>query len=762
MSPNPLILKEHEPRGRELLLKELSTDLCIVGGGLAGVCAAITSARLGQKVVLVHDRPVLGGNSSSEVRLWVLGATAHMGNNNRWAREGGVVGELMEENLWRNPMGNPIIWDALLLETVRKEDHITLLLNTPCIGSELKTEGTIDSVLAHCSQNETRYRISADHFIDASGDGVLAFSSGAPFRMGAEDEKTYGEGFAPDEEFGALLGQSIYFYSKDVGTPVPFTAPEFALKDITEIPRYRQFNAKTAGCSLWWIEYGGRLNPVHDTEDIKWELWKIVYGVWDHIKNSGQFPEAENLTLEWVGTVPGKRESRRFEGIQTLVQRDVVERRIFSDAVAHGGWSIDLHPADGVYAERAGSSHLHAKGIYSIPLGCYLPKGMNNLMVAGRIISSSHVAFGTTRVMGTCALGGQAVATLSALSKEKGVSLKDIAQDDELVSTLQNRLMRNGQWVPGRALIEDRDLIQLADLKASSTWAIQAFPSDGPWVSTGKGLAQLLPIEAGSLPDLSFEARAASPSTLTISLHLPHRPDEYSPEKELWAHSIEIQTGEHKLGPIVIPVDIECPSYAIIAFSGEDLEIRSSETRCSGFLSLSKRFRHIGSDVGGHDYDFWCPPRRPAGQNLALEFSTPIQPFELESVRNGLQRPTSKTNAWCAKPDDSIPTITATWNSPQKIKTVEIVFDADWDHAMESAQWGHPDNISPTCVKHWCLKDEHGKVLHEEKSWHRSLARVILNSVVTTQSLTLEIHETHGSPASIFCIRAYSEDKHHF
>lgn len=127
-----------KPEGRSLALEERSCDLCVVGGGLAGFCAALAAAREGLQVILVHDRPVLGGNSSSEVRLWVLGATSHMGCNNRWAREGGIVGELMEENLWRNPEGNPLLWDVLLLEKAREEKNLTLLLNTACLGCELK------------------------------------------------------------------------------------------------------------------------------------------------------------------------------------------------------------------------------------------------------------------------------------------------------------------------------------------------------------------------------------------------------------------------------------------------------------------------------------------------------------------------------------------------------------------------------------------------------------------------------------------------
>ncbi len=325
---------------REPRTVRLDADLVIVGGGLAGTCCAITAARAGVKVVLVQDRPVLGGNASSEVRLWILGATSHMGNNNRWAREGGVIDELLVENMFRNPEGNPLFVDLLLLEKVTVEPNITLLLNTAVHDITKRDADTIESVRAFCSQNSTRYDLHAPLFCDASGDGLVGFLAGAAFRMGAESRDEFGEKFAPSKEYGELLGHSLYFYSKDTGRPVSFTPPSFALTDITKIPRWRNFSAKEYGCKLWWIEYGGRLDTVHDTESIKWELWKVVYGVWHHIKNSGQFPEAANLTLEWVGQIPGKRESRRFEGDAMLIQQDIIEQRAHPDAVAFGGWSI--------------------------------------------------------------------------------------------------------------------------------------------------------------------------------------------------------------------------------------------------------------------------------------------------------------------------------------------------------------------------------------------------------------------------------------
>src|SRR5690606_1885338 len=257
-----MIKKEGPVNGaRKLRQEDIHSDLVIVGGGMAGACCAITAAREGLSVVIVQDRPVLGGNSSSEVRLWVLGATSHMGNNNRWAREGGVIDEILVENMFRNPEGNEVIFDTVVLDKVVAEPNITLLLNTAVIDVEKSADDadTITSLRAFCSQNSTAYQLVAPLFCDATGDGAVGFVAGAAFRMGAESKDEFDEKFAPTKEYGELLGHSIYFYTKDTGKPVQYVPPTYALDDITKIPRFKKFNAKEHGCQLWWIEYGGRL-----------------------------------------------------------------------------------------------------------------------------------------------------------------------------------------------------------------------------------------------------------------------------------------------------------------------------------------------------------------------------------------------------------------------------------------------------------------------------------------------------------------------
>ncbi|MCU1232591.1 MAG: fumarate reductase, partial [Candidatus Solibacter sp.] len=529
---------------RTLKTVPLQTDLVVGGGGIAGTCAAVTAARAGLRVVLVQDRPVLGGNASSEVRLWMLGATSHMGNNNRWAREGGLVDEILVENLYRNPEGNPLILDTILLEKVRTEANITLLLNTALDGVEKSGDSSLGAVTAFCPQNQTRYRIEAPLFCDASGDGILAFLSGAAFRMGAESRGEFEEGFAPDESYGELLGHSLYFYTKDTGRPVRFVAPEYALKDITQIPRYRDVRSSDSGCRFWWFEYGGRLDTVHDTEEIKWELWKVAYGVWDYIKNSGNFPEAETLTLEWVGTIPGKRESRRFEGDYMLHQRDLVEQRLHDDAVSFGGWAMDLHPADGVYSELSPCTQWHSKGVYQIPYRCLYSRNIENLFLAGRIISVSHVAFGSTRVMATCGHTAQATGMAAVLCHEHKLLPRDLMQPERM-QELQQRLIGTGQYIPNVAL-DAGD----ATVSSSSRYLLREFPPSAAVVPLDVSRAMLLPAAAGALPAATFIVDAAEPTELLLEVRRSSVRGNFTPDCVMHRQAVRLEAGSGQ--PVVI------------------------------------------------------------------------------------------------------------------------------------------------------------------------------------------------------------------
>ena len=749
---------------RHLKTETHEADLVVVGGGLAGTCCAIAAAREGLKVVLVQDRPVLGGNASSEVRLWALGATSHLGNNNRWSREGGVINEILEENLFRNRQGNAMIFDTVLLEKCRHEMNLTLLLNTAAFELEKSDPDTISAVHAFCSQNSTRYVLKAPLFCDASGDGIIGFMAGAAFRMGAESKEEFGEKFAPDASYGQLLGHSMYFYSKDVGVPVKFVPPSWALDDITKIPRYRQFHTNMQGCNFWWLEYGGRLDTVHQTEEIKWELWRVIYGVWNYFKNSGKFPEAETMNLEWVGTIPGKRESRRFEGDYMIRQQDLVEQTDFDDVFLHGGWAVDLHPADGVYSELSGCTQWHSKGVYGIPYRCHYSKNITNLFLAGRVMSATHVAFGSTRVMVTCAAGGQAVGIAAAVCSENGLKPRDLSTGERL-RELQLRLERRGQFLPGRQLSDPADLAASAAVTASSELKLGQIKPGSDSLKLESGWAMLLPLVPGPCPAFAFDLAAEAPTSLTVKLRRADKPDNFTPDETLETLELEVPAGESR-PEIRFNRQIDRTGYHFVELCENPLvTVRLADQRITGIVSASNAFNKAVAKssvqsppdgIGIDTFEFWLPKRRPAGKNLALTISPPLEGFAATNVTHGPARPTTAVNAWVADPADAKPELCLTWAKPVSIGRVVLEFDPDWDHPMESVLMTHPEETVPFLVKDFDLLDDKGNVLAEIRGNHSARFEHSFENKPATSKLSLRIFATHGTPAAVFRVRVFA------
>lgn len=744
---------------------ELSTDFVVVGGGISGVCAAITAARQGMKVVLIQDRPVLGGNGSSEIRLWMLGATSHMGNNNRWAREGGVIDEIMVENTYRNPEGNPIIFDTVMLDKVMGEENITLLLNTCVYEVEKSTNKIIKSVRGFCSQNSTMYEVAAPLFCDASGDGLVGFLSGAPYRMGAESREEFGEKFAPAEDYGELLGHSLYFYTKDVGQPVRYVAPSYALDVTKTVPRFRSFNAREHGCKLWWVEYGGNLDTVHDTEQIKWELWKVIYGAWDYIKNSGKYPEAENLTLEWVGCIPGKRESRRFEGDYMLVQQDIIEQRFHEDAVSYGGWSIDLHPAAGVFGEESACNQWHSKGIYQIPYRCLYSKGIDNLFLAGRIISVSHVAFGSTRVMTTSAHSAQAVGVAAAICRNENLSPREIYSKGRIVE-LQRNLSRMGQYIPQIAINDAENLVTKATLSASSEYHFKGFPADGEMQVLDESVAQMIPLKAGDgLKGIGVQLSAAEETSLEVELRVSSKPFNHTPDIILESKSFPLCSGNQQLElnfDAVIPNE----QYAFLTFKKNPLvQLQYTKERLTGILSVFNTINEAvsnwgkqtpGSDIGIDEFEFWCPKRRPGGHNIAIQSQAPFHIFTAENIINGIDRPVQSPNAWVADLDDATPTLTIRWDTKVSIGKLSLFFDTDYDHPMETVQMTHPENRMPFCVEKYKVYDGQNRLVYEQTDNHQSINELLFPEKLNTDELRIVLeHPSAFIPASLFAVKCY-------
>jgi hypothetical protein len=414
-------------------------DICVVGGGLSGMCAAIAAARHGAKVALIQDRPVLGGNASSEIRMWICGA--HGANN----RETGIIEEIALENRYRNPMRNYSIWDSVLYEKIRFEPNITLLLNCSCNSAQMQGQ-RIRSVTGWQLTTETWHTIEADLFADCSGDSILAPLTGAEVRMGREARPEFEEDIEPAQADARTMGMSCLIQARETDRPQSYIPPTWAnvYETDDDLP-YRGHDILHT--NYWWIELGGEGHTIHDTEELRDELLKIAFGVWDHIKNRGDHG-ADNWVLDWVGFLPGKRESRRYVGDHILTQNDVRAEGRFEDLVAYGGWTMDDHHPGGMHWRGEPTIFHPAPSPFGIPYRCLYSRNVDNLFCAGRNISTTHAALSSTRVMATCATLGQAVGTAAAIAIHNDLDPRGVHQ--EQIAALQQKLMKDDCYLPWR------------------------------------------------------------------------------------------------------------------------------------------------------------------------------------------------------------------------------------------------------------------------------------------------------------------------
>jgi hypothetical protein len=415
-----------------------NADFCVVGGGLAGICAAVAAARQGARVALMHERPVLGGNASSEIRMWVCGAGGH--NN----RETGILEEINLENLYRNPYKIYSVWDSILYGKVRNEPNIRLFLNCSCCGAETEN-GRIKSVRGWQMTTQRFVTVEAAYFADCSGDSILAPLTGAHFRIGREAADEFGENIPQKTADSKTMGMSCLIQARKMDTPVKFTAPEWAKKLTAEDMRRRRPNLESSGENFWYLELGGNRDSIKDTEEVRDELVALAFGVWDYIKNSGEF-DAGLWQLDFVGFLPGKRESRRMTGKYIMNQNDVVSGGHFDDIVAYGGWPLDDHDPDGFYHSGRPCVQIPTPSPYGIPYRCLYSENIENLFFAGRNISMTHAAMSSARVMATCALLGQAVGTAAAVALKYACTPDGVLQHH--IDELRQTLMYNDVMLP--------------------------------------------------------------------------------------------------------------------------------------------------------------------------------------------------------------------------------------------------------------------------------------------------------------------------
>lgn len=461
-------------------------DVVVIGGGMSGICAALAAARHGARTALVHDRHVLGGNASSEIRMHICGASENLAKPD--LEESGILHEIMLDNKSRNDYYNFSIWDMVLFSTVKRQKNLTVYLSTAMESCEMGEGSTIRSIDAYQLTTETHWKISGKVFIDCTGNATLGYYAEAEFRTGSEGRDEFGEPDAPGQPNKERMGNTLLFKAVDRGHPVAFKKPDFARTFTEEELKYRthsavhgaqikgevdkayvrmtSFSTSSVDYGYWWIELPGETDDIIDEyEQIRDELVSCIYGIWDHLKNGGDHG-AENYDLEWVGMLPGSREGRRLIGDYILNENDILSNRQFEDAVAYGGWPMDIHTAKGLYDfDELPSRVISFDGAYTIPYRSYYSKNISNLMMAGRDISASKMAMGSTRVMGTCAVGGQAVGTAAALCIKYDC---DPRGAQEHMRELQQMLLKDDAYIPGIWNEDPKDLARRAKVTATS------------------------------------------------------------------------------------------------------------------------------------------------------------------------------------------------------------------------------------------------------------------------------------------------------
>lgn len=713
-------------------------EAVVIGGGPAGICGALALARQGRTTALITNRPVLGGNSSSEIRVWTRGAT---GAGNLYAEEMGIWGELKLRNLYLNPEANPVFWDDVLLEQTLQEKNLTLFLNTHVAEVKMREDGTIRSVMGSQMGTEKNIEFEGQIFIDATGDGTIGQFAGVPSIMGKEERQKYGESLAPLKPEKATFGNTIFFFTQNAGKPVEYKAPNFAYS-MEQIEGMlgkggRIVNEQMNGCDYWWFEMGGMQNTIDDAQEIGLELKRLVTGVWNYIKNSGRF-QADQLTLSWEGNVPGKRESRRMITEKLLCQKDVLEPEMFPDSAFYGGWYLDFHPSDGVNTGEENCIQIPVQ-IYPIPLGCLYNKKAGNLIFAGRNIGVSHVAFASTRIMNTCALSGQAAGSLAAKCLELKCRPEDL--DREAVKDIQQRLLDDDMLIPGVDFDGARNLAETAAVRVSSEEDTGSTWEDGSW-DLDKGGFLVWPKAAGKA-EILFEAEKTA--KISYELYESFLPSRAAYGKKTGQGSLNLKPGRQWVS--LEEMDKEGEGFATAVFpQAPGVKIIAGTEEFPGFL------------MGHKDLADYKTPY--------IHLVTSL--YSGENLINNQARLWKSPNLWMSKKEKN-PWAELHFKGKIQVREILIFFNPDLNKELVSSRadsWdAHHKYIPRTGMPPQLVKSAslYGKILDGEweklaelrDNWRRRW-QVKLPKPVEMTGLRLEITSDYGQGrAEVFEIRIY-------
>ncbi|QDU57229.1 FAD-dependent oxidoreductase [Aeoliella mucimassa] len=794
-------------------------EVVVCGGGLAGFCAAVASARGGASTVLIHNRPVLGGNSSSEIGVTPHGAAAF----HAYARETGIISELLieeramnhaevYENGWTNS-----VWDLVLYNMAVSTANLTVHLNTNIQEVVLQGEGvssswadlldevthqygyshrptchgnqpaTIAEVKALVLNAELELTIRGRMFIDCTGDGLVGDRAGCEWRMGSEGREEFNEPHAPLQPSTDTMGSSIHFRAKDLGYPVTYHAPDWAIKHEDASYFYDQGRLpKEERGGYWWLEIGVPYHTIYDNEDIRHELTRHTLGVWDWIKNRDPVMKdrAKNYALDWIGQVPGKRESRRIIGRYFVTEHDVQNRTVFEDEVAFGGWFVDLHTPGGLLANSsepcsAGEQEYNTFseysvksycGPYGIPLRCLMAKDATNLLMAGRNISASHAALGTMRVMGTTALMGQACGTAAAYAVRNKIATAELSHGDA-IAAIQQTLLREGCFLPN---VRNQDTCDLARLATATSSSDAQVSEAGPhtqgchaglaeWRDQPQYHQQQLDSRKGQLIAIGHEGidvvsvcltnRSGTPQSVEAAIYAVDHVWDYrvEPGPSLATAMLQVLPGEEQWVDWSVQLDAaqiaEHPQYLRLdLLTNPAVEWLTAGNIEPGMTS----YYQIGAEK----------MRRFAnGSTLSVRVMPHQSAYPASMVLSGTTRPHRSTNVWRSDPNQPLPQwLDLSWDSVQAIGLIELTFPGHLLREYHAYAPHYRDPQTPADYSIQCEVDGEWQTVatctdnYQRRGIHR------LPRGIETRKLRITVTRTNGDPsAAINEIRCYTD-----
>ena len=763
-------------------------QVVVCGGGMAGFSAAIAAARQNKKTCLIQNRPVFGGNCSSEVGVTIHGAAAF----HAYARETGIISELLIEErsinhaeIYENGWINSV-WDMVMYDLAVKEEALTFYLNTEVVDVIMSSDNkTIKAVVANIQNAETALTVNADIFIDCTGDGVIADKAGCTWRMGSEGKDEFNEIHAPEKASNDVMGNSIHFRAKDMGRPVPFKAPDWAVKHEDPAFFYEQGRIpKDKRGGFWWIEIGVPFHTIYDNESIRHQLTRHTLGIWNWMKNHDPImkEQTKNYALDWIGQVPGKRESRRIMGEYLVTENDIQEKRAFIDEVGFGGWFVDLHTPGGLLAEHAEASAATEGeeynsfneymvksycGPYGFPLRALIAKDLENLMMAGRNISATHAALGTLRVMGTTAVMGQAVGIAASVAIENRLALKEVP--NLKIKEVQQQLLKDGCFLPNFKNEDPKDLALKANISASSSDKLYGAGPESKGAFQGLSIWKDQPQYHNEILETTKgQIIAIGNSELnTISVCLTNKSGKEQkveaviyPIEHIWDYRVnpgnciaktilKVPKGEKKWvdWQVNLTEDIGLPQGQYIRLDlGENKSVAWNEAGC--IIPGHTAMYQIGAEKMRRYYN---------GNTLSFKVSPAQDCFCAKNVISGVTRPYRYTNVWMSDSNQPLEQwIKLSWKEAKEVSSIELTFPGHLLREYHAYAPFYRDSQCPKDYEIWGLeKNEWIRLLTVEDNYQRQRKHGFIKKY-SLNELKVVVTATNGDTrACIYEIRVY-------